>query len=378
MFRWFQDFDVYAKPVADVRVRTLFGGVVSLISFTVIAVLFITETLSFLSVEVAQELFVDGTSADMRVEIHFDITFDKIPCAFLSVDAMDISGQSQHDVVDDVFKIRLDANGNNITGASPIRQSINVNSSEAAPTKEVICGSCYGASEGCCNTCDDVKAAYEIRGWTIENLLEIEQCKNDAFVKELREHKDEGCRIYGHVEVAKCEGNFHIAPGAAVISSHHHYHDLHSLSPGTFNTTHIINSLSFGQPFPSKNYPLNGKRFISNKGGIMHQYIVKVVPTIFVYDVTKSGVEEHSYQFSVTRNEKDILAGANGLPGFFVQYSFSPLTVRFEEKRKSFSDFAVRITAIVGGIYTVCSLIDSFMYTSSRAWARKMAANKLT
>lgn len=32
----------------------------------------------------------------------------------------------------------------------------------------------------------------DLRGWTIENVLEIEQCKNDKFVKELREHKNEG------------------------------------------------------------------------------------------------------------------------------------------------------------------------------------------
>jgi hypothetical protein len=109
-----------------------------------------------------------------------------------------------------------------------------------------------GAADGCCNTCQDVKVAYEMRGWTIENMLEIEQCKNDEFVKQLREHKNEGCRIYGHVEVAKCEGNFHIAPGAPLSSHRQHFHDLHSLSPGSFNTTHTINALSFGRAFPGK------------------------------------------------------------------------------------------------------------------------------
>lgn len=48
-----------------------------------------------------------------------------------------------------------------------------------------------------------MKTAYEIRGWTIENMMTIEQCRNDEFVKELREHANEGCRVYGHVEVAK-------------------------------------------------------------------------------------------------------------------------------------------------------------------------------
>jgi hypothetical protein len=66
----------------------------------------------------------------------------------------------------------------------------------------------------------------------------------------------------------------------------------------------------------------------------MHSYYTKVVPTIYQYDVTQPGVQEFTFQFSVTRNEKDLLAGASGLPGFFVQYSFSPLLVKFYEHKK--------------------------------------------
>ncbi|KAI6217314.1 Endoplasmic reticulum-Golgi intermediate compartment protein 3 [Aphelenchoides fujianensis] len=378
MFKRFQDFDLYSKTIQDARVQTFFGGIVTLISFSVILVLFITETRAYLSVEMAEELFVDATSADGRLDIHFDITFERLPCVFLSVDVMDVSGRSQHDVKDDIFKIRLDANGGNITGAQPIKQNINTNSTEATPTQEALCGSCYGAAQGCCNTCDDVKAAYEVRGWTIENLLEIEQCKNDEFVRELREHPNEGCRIYGHVDVQKCEGNFHIAPGNPISSHRQHFHDLHSLSPGSFNTTHTINALSFGAPFPGKNYPLNGKRFVSQKGGIMHQYIAKVVPTMFAYGITRPGHEEFSYQYSVTRQEKDLLAGASGLPGFFCQYSFSPLMVKYEERRPSFSQYIVSLCAVVGGVFTVSSLVDAFVYSSHRAIQRKMAAGKFT
>lgn len=80
----------------------------------------------------------------------------------------------------------------------------------------------------------------------------------------------------------------------------------------------------------------------------MHSYYCKVVPTMrvfnmvypiyrvfrYLYEVTQPGVEESTFQFSVTRNQKDLLAGASGLPGFFVQYSFSPLLVKFYEHKK--------------------------------------------
>lgn len=66
----------------------------------------------------------------------------------------------------------------------------------------------------------------------------------------------------------------------------------------------------------------------------MHNYYCKVVPTMYSYDYSKPGVEEFSFQFSVTRNQKDLLAGASGLPGVFVQYSFSPLLVKYYEHKR--------------------------------------------
>ena len=29
----------------------------------------------------------------------------------------------------------------------------------------IACGSCYGAKAGCCNTCAEVKSAYDAKGW---------------------------------------------------------------------------------------------------------------------------------------------------------------------------------------------------------------------
>jgi hypothetical protein len=118
---------------------------VTLISFIVIALLFISETYSYMRVEIFEELFVDSTAADNRVDIHFDLTFSNLPCTFLTIDVMDISGLNMHDVKDSIYKLRLDDKGSNIS--DPIRQGINVNASEEAKptTKEALCGSCYGA-----------------------------------------------------------------------------------------------------------------------------------------------------------------------------------------------------------------------------------------
>ena len=37
------------------------------------------------------------------------------------------------------------------------------------------CGYCYGASNGCCKTCIDVKVAYQLKNWDFNPSL-IEQC----------------------------------------------------------------------------------------------------------------------------------------------------------------------------------------------------------
>ncbi|KHN82773.1 Endoplasmic reticulum-Golgi intermediate compartment protein 3 [Toxocara canis] len=373
-----RDLDAYSKPLDDFRVKTLTGGAVTLVSTVVIVILFVSETASFLSKDVVEQLFVDSTSADQRLDVNFDITFTKLPCAMVTVDVMDVSGDNQDDIQDDVYKQRLDQQGNNITGQAAIRQAVNVNST--TPSSHAItepkCGSCYGASDGCCNTCEDVKEAYNARGWQMIDIESVEQCKSDAWVKTISDFKGEGCRVYGKVQVAKVAGNFHIAPGDALRTHRSHFHDLHSISPTKFDTAHIINHLSFGTPFPGKNYPLDGKSFGTNKdsSGIMFQYYVKVVPTM--YEFLDSSNDVFSHQFSVTTHQKDIGMGASGLPGFFVQYEFSPLMVKYEERKQPLSTFLVSLCAIIGGVFTVASLIDSLIYHSSRVIQQKVELNK--
>ena len=53
----------------------------------------------------------------------------------------------------------------------------------------------------CCNTCDDVKEAYRQKGWAFRSPEKIEQCHRDGFVGKLAEQKNEGCRVFGYLEV---------------------------------------------------------------------------------------------------------------------------------------------------------------------------------
>jgi len=97
----------------------------------------------------------------------------------LSLDVMDASGEVQTDVTSTMFKTRLDENGKTI-GVQKLDVSVQ---GEAPP--EGYCGPCYGGKssreDGCCNTCQDVRNAYQAQGWAITDYDNIEQCARERY-----------------------------------------------------------------------------------------------------------------------------------------------------------------------------------------------------
>ena len=95
----------------------------------------------------------------------------------LSLDVMDISGETQRDISHNILKTRLDNYGVTIpTGHSAELQNDLEKLGEAKG--EGYCGSCYGGQppeSGCCNTCEEVRESYVHRGWSFGNPDAIEQ-----------------------------------------------------------------------------------------------------------------------------------------------------------------------------------------------------------
>ncbi len=173
-------FDAYAKTLDDFRIRTTSGGFVTIISSLIIFLLFFLELKYFLTTDIVQVLFVD-TSRQEKMNITIDIQFSIIPCNYLTVDAMDISGDSQTDIIHNLYKTRLDLNGNILendiikVSLQPLSKLNNTKSNEenVQTTTTIIsqCESCYGAESAvhkCCPTCDDVRAAYRVKGWSFD------------------------------------------------------------------------------------------------------------------------------------------------------------------------------------------------------------------
>lgn len=246
------------------------------------------------------------------------------------------------------------------------------------------CGSCYGAQHNdthCCNTCQDVIDAYRIKKWN-PNTDDFEQCLNEKKLENefAKKALDEGCNIFGYLEVNRMGGSFHIAPGRSFSINHIHVHDVQPFSSTKFNTSHVIRRLTFGEEFGfGHTNPLDNLEVTAKETAIMYNYYIKIVPTMYVPKTYASSIL-HTNQFSVTTHQKSAQSGGgeSTMPGIFFSYELSPLMVKYTEKSNSFSHFLVNICGIIGGIFTVAGLVDSVLHKVEKQIRRKMELGKFT
>jgi hypothetical protein len=232
------------------------------------------------------------------------------------------------------------------------------------------CGSCYGAglSDGqCCNTCGELKAAYAQRRWGFPDPKNFEQCRRESRQRAAKLTEGEGCNIYGTMEVARVTGTFSIAPVSRLPSAR-----LQRAATGlaaqvsAFNVTHQIKRLSFGTDFPGQHNPLDNTWTHSPAGAAVSRYFLKVVPTTYEFI---GGKQVYTNQFSVTQYFKALsVENAQAMvPTIAFVFELTPLKVRkTEERGGTFVGFLTRCAALIGGIFTVASILDSLLYTSTR------------
>ncbi|XVE49571.1 hypothetical protein DITRI_Ditri01bG0092300 [Diplodiscus trichospermus] len=332
IFNKLRSLDAYPKVNEDFYSRTLSGGIITLVSSLTILLLFFSEFRLYLHTVTETKLLVD-TSRGERLRINFDVTFPAIPCTLLSVDAMDISGEQHLDIKHDIIKKRINSHGDVIEsrqdgiGAPKIEKPLQRHGGRLEHN-EAYCGSCFGAEQSdddCCNSCEEVREAYQRKGWAITNVDLIDQCKREGFFQRIKDEDGEGCNIHGSLDVNRVAGNFHFAPGKSFHQTNIFLDDLLAFQKDSYNISHRINRLAFGEYFPGVVNPLDGAQWVHETSNGMYQYFVKVVPTIYT-DIRGGTV--HSNQYSVTQHFKNLeFIHPNSHPGVFFFYDFSPIKV---------------------------------------------------
>ena len=376
MEQFLRKLDAFPKTLEDVRVRTTSGAVVSLAALSLMLLLFLSELRYYMKTELVDHLIVN-TTRTQKMRVGFDISFPEVACRLLAVDAVDDGGMPLTDIEHELFKHKLKKGGErdelSYAERHKLGDTVRTNSELERLTKEMEaekakgCGNCYGAgTEGeCCDTCEDVRRAYERLGWRFRTQ-DIAQCLRDAYLEtqEDQNAEDGGCQLYGHMMLQRASGHFHIAPHKVVHQGAMQagllsLRDLLSFTFDQFNITHTINSLTFGEPFPGINYPLDGQqRSLQDTHGL-HQYYIKVVPTTY----KKLGAEHaiESNQYSVTEHSRHLSpASDRGLPGVYFYYEISPVQAAFEERRttRTLARFITSVCAIVGGLFTVMGIVE--------------------
>ncbi|KAK4538563.1 hypothetical protein CDCA_CDCA18G4588 [Cyanidium caldarium] len=109
-----RSLDAYPKTVEDVRLRTVAGGLLALVSYALIAVLVVSETVRWLHVPVRSQLSVESRpfrlAEPMRLQVEVDLL--ALDCGAFSLDVMQSSGMApQLNVLSRVQRWVLDEQG---------------------------------------------------------------------------------------------------------------------------------------------------------------------------------------------------------------------------------------------------------------------------
>ncbi|KAH9080598.1 Sec1 family-domain-containing protein [Lactarius deliciosus] len=391
----------------DVKVRTRTGAFLTLVSVAIILSFTVMEFLDYRRVNIDTSVIVDRSRGE-KLTVHLNVTYPRVPCYLLSLDVVDISGELQHDISHNIVKTRLTEAGTAVPGShtAELRNDIDkLNEQRAAG----YCGSCYGGEPpegGCCNSCDSVREAYTRKGWSFGNPSSIEQCVEEHWSDHIREQASEGCNIAGLVRVNKVIGSVHISPGRSFQSAQSQFYELVPYLKDDGNRhdfSHTIHHMYFtaddeadaSKAQVSKEMrerlgiyqnPLDAHMGRTSKAQYMFQYFLKVVSTQFH---TLDGRIVNSHQYSVTHFERDLTTGQAGnteegiqiqhgivgVPGTLFNYEISPILVAHRETRQSFAHFLTSTCAIVGGVLTVASILDSALFATQRSLKKNAGTN---
>uniref|UniRef100_A0A671PM72 Endoplasmic reticulum-Golgi intermediate compartment protein n=1 Tax=Sinocyclocheilus anshuiensis TaxID=1608454 RepID=A0A671PM72_9TELE len=154
-------------------------------------------------------------------------------------------------------------------------------------------------------------------------------------------HPLNACRIHGYLYVNKVAGNFHITVGKAIPHPRGHAHLAALVSHETYNFSHRIDHLSFGEEIPGILNPLDGTEKVS---------------------ADRNQIYTHTHNTKIQEFEMiNHAAGSHGVSGIFMKYDISSLMVKVTEQHMPLWQFLVRLCGIIGGIFSTTGMLHSLV-----------------
>ena len=353
MLAW---LDAYPKTLPEFKRRTTSGAVITLATATLVLLLSAVEVADFARLKTVESLSVD-TSRDKKLRVNVNITFPALPCAILTVDALDLSSNHVRYVSRALKKYRLDKKGKLIPAlGTPSRKLLSAHN-DGHPMDGIR--EKLGDSSNMMLS----KILREIMQGNSQHQQMLKKHQD-----ELRTHLGEGCHVEGHVVLKRVAGSIHFLLDEEDISTLMAvFQDSDQL-----NVSHIIHSISFGEPYPGMFNPLDDSIKKLDHGSFV-QYFIKVVPTLFE-SISGAVIDTNQYTYTeLVRASEQV----RKVPAVHFNYEISPIMAIFSEQRKSLGSFLTQLCAIVGGVIAAAGMLDSFVFRlSTRVWAPGLADKK--
>jgi len=180
----------------------------------------------------------------------------------------------------------------------------------------------------------------------------------------------EGCLFEARFQINKLPGNFHLSTHSVDVQ------------PDSYDFAHEIHEVSFGskiRKISSKmeraNFnPLKGREKTDGNSLESHEYVMRVVPTTYE-DIKSNKLVAYQYTYAY-RSHISFGHGGRVIPALWFRYDLNPITVRYHETRPPLYHFLTTVCAIVGGTFTVASIIDSAIFSATEIF-KKFEIGKL-
>ncbi|VDK28236.1 unnamed protein product [Gongylonema pulchrum] len=103
--------DIYRKVPRDLTQPTTTGAIISIVCVSFIFFMVISDLVSFLTLEIRSELFVDDPGREGRIKVHLNVSLPYLSCNYIGVDIQDDNGRHEVGFVQNTEKVPIAASG---------------------------------------------------------------------------------------------------------------------------------------------------------------------------------------------------------------------------------------------------------------------------